>query len=612
MMLAWRRLFGLDRSDARGRARPATRAERGQALVIVALAMIGLLAFVGLTVDAGILFIAEGHLRRAVDAAALAAATQFRVGRSPDQLERSADEAVHLNGVDPATLTLGICLAGDSHNDDSLCPAPGAPHRKLVRVTATSDVRFAFLGVIGIPGTRITANATSEAASVDVVLVIDTSNSMTYGVAGEIQGGYTSQGFQGNPMWDPAVCNAATPTDAQDVASGYHGYCLPFHYVKKAAIDFINHLFFPYDRLSIVTFDNVETVQVPLTNTLTADQITRWVKGNPVVGIGDGTHGLEVSPPRDRWYPGSPCTFEPYNPPVPPDYPAPYQPDPSSCQNTSIGGGLKAAGSEFGRQPRQEAVWVVILLTDGAPNASEPSAITGQINKFCPQSTWWDQTNDPRRFDPLCRDSDKNSRHTLLDPATYAGIDPGHSVPYNPNNQYDPTAAYYDAEDYARDNADFVSCPSSLAQAPPWCRDSLDYIHHQGGQGALLFAIGLGPFVIDSPQGGHVADASKPYGEARIDPSDPQAGYNEGDALLRYVSNVGMDGNPDPNDPKSPDPCQGVAPPALIAQPDPNFPQIPPGNLSYSCGNYYFAQFGTGLNTVFQSIASRVFTRITQ
>ena len=50
------------------------------------MAMVGLLAFIGLTVDAGILFIGVGHLRRAVDAAALAASSQFREGRNDAQL----------------------------------------------------------------------------------------------------------------------------------------------------------------------------------------------------------------------------------------------------------------------------------------------------------------------------------------------------------------------------------------------------------------------------------------------------------------------------------------------------------------------------------------------
>jgi len=46
-----------------------SRRERGQALILLALAFIGLAAFIGLTVDAGILFTNVGHLRRAVDAA---------------------------------------------------------------------------------------------------------------------------------------------------------------------------------------------------------------------------------------------------------------------------------------------------------------------------------------------------------------------------------------------------------------------------------------------------------------------------------------------------------------------------------------------------------------
>ena len=58
------------------------RSQTGQALILLALAFIGLAAFAGLTIDAGILFSHIGHLRRAVDAASLAAAGQFREGRS--------------------------------------------------------------------------------------------------------------------------------------------------------------------------------------------------------------------------------------------------------------------------------------------------------------------------------------------------------------------------------------------------------------------------------------------------------------------------------------------------------------------------------------------------
>jgi hypothetical protein len=80
---------------------------------------------------------------------------------------------------------------------------------------------------------------------------------------------------------------------------------------------------------------------------------------------------------------------------------------------------------------------------------------------------------------------------------------------------------------------------------------------------------------------------------------------DSGDALLRYIANVGIDGNPDPNAPGSSDPCNGIPVPPPSATTDGS-------NYSYNCGNYYLSKSGAGLTAVFQSIASRVFTRLTQ
>ena len=78
---------------------------------------------------------------------------------------------------------------------------------------------------------------------------------------------------------------------------------------------------------------------------------------------------------------------------------------------------------------------------------------------------------------------------------------------------------------------------------------------------------------------------------------DPDAG----DALLRYISNVGQDGNPDPN------PSTGRMPARACL-----CPRLTSGNDSYNCGNYFYAEFGSGLQAVFESIASRIFTRLAQ
>ncbi|MGD2163705.1 MAG: Tad domain-containing protein, partial [Anaerolineales bacterium] len=102
---------------------------KGQAMVLIALAFVGLAAFIGLTVDAGILFIQIGHLRRAVDSASLAAANQFREGRTVAEMEAMADEFIDLNSLNPADAEIFICdldnpTAGNtnSFHDLDLCP----------------------------------------------------------------------------------------------------------------------------------------------------------------------------------------------------------------------------------------------------------------------------------------------------------------------------------------------------------------------------------------------------------------------------------------------------------------------------------------------------------
>ena len=54
--------------------------EKGQIIVILALMFIGLIAIVGLAVDMGYLYVNYSRLRRAVDAAALSATSQYRKG----------------------------------------------------------------------------------------------------------------------------------------------------------------------------------------------------------------------------------------------------------------------------------------------------------------------------------------------------------------------------------------------------------------------------------------------------------------------------------------------------------------------------------------------------
>src|SRR6202142_640095 len=101
------------------------RAQRGQVLIIVVFAIVGLVAFVGLVVDTGLVFIGNGKLRRAVDAAALAAAAQYRKDPYPPALSQAAKEFLVLNNIAGADATVYVCNPGyPTYNEADLCTSP--------------------------------------------------------------------------------------------------------------------------------------------------------------------------------------------------------------------------------------------------------------------------------------------------------------------------------------------------------------------------------------------------------------------------------------------------------------------------------------------------------
>ena len=476
------------------------RLERGQVLVIVAVAAVGIIAIIGLALDVGLMFIGNARLRRAVDSAALAAALQYRQTASITDLTAAATEFLVLNGVtldasNPVTVNTCITLA-------SLCYDPVTSttlSRKLVQVHATATLHLAFLPVIGIDSVPIAATAVSETASLDVVLVIDRSESMTY------------DADPSDPLRDPFYCNGFAPGSPSHYTDPY-GYnlqssCSPFNKVVSAAIQFANILFFPYDHAAVVTFDKQPTVRLTLNagnsnaavvNTLKALTV---FQGEETVSDPNGStaifHGTGSAAPArcygqvgacspdfcgtsPDWAPGSfnykgllgagqdPCLPGYVNPP-----------DPSHYTTTNIGGGLQLAGNEFATDSRQQALWVVILLTDGVPNAGNQGS-----TDYCPHATWG---NVPRCNDlNVAGDVNKASR---------------------PAN----SSTSYDASDFAYDMADFIGMP------------------YPNGQNALMYTIGLGNEVTNYPQG-----FSDPWSV----PAN-QTGEGLGTIFLNYAAHIG-------------------------------------------------------------------------
>jgi len=447
------------------------RLERGQVLVIVALSVIALTAIVGLAVDVGLLYLNHGKLRRAVDAAALAATAQFREGYDTAELQKAAIEFLVLNGINDPFATVETCKTNPG--DPVLCTTPP---RKLVRVHATSVVNLAFLSVIGIKQTTVQASAVSEAASMDVVFVIDASDSMTYDALPE------------DPLRDPSQCNPAHD-------------CHPFEEVKEAAKAFVNELYMPYDRVAVVTFDNgaradfsfadfdarpdgskrdavlaaIENLGVVQPDICDPTDVKegpcrdyeRDVLGNVIDADGDGF--------GDVYY-GFDCPW--YH----------LYGNPDTCGTTSIGKGLQFAANQFSNEDtfREEALWVVILLTDGAANG--PSTT-------CPNRTW---------TAPFCRDLSLG-RHCFTADDTSCLAKGG---VYAPDD--------FDADDYARDMADFLG----------------------EEQDVLLFTIGLGNLVRTSVPRASISDPTQKCSE--VDPYDPVENcYGSGEQLMQYSADVG-------------------------------------------------------------------------
>jgi hypothetical protein len=510
------------------------KSQRGQALILIALAFIGLAAFVGLAVDAGILFANIGHLRRAVDAAALAASTEYRADVTADQLMATAKEYLALNDIDPnaPTVSIGVCdLPGylpdwSVYNDPTLCKENNqwTYDRKIVRVRAELPVQLAFLPVIGIRTVTIKAEASSEAASVDLVLVLDTSESMAIDSMG---------------AGDWPACNATNS-------------CYPFEYVRQAAKAFIGKMYYPYDRVALVTFD----VEPHVIQELTTDQ----TQLDNAMGSTGGSGGIKIVEVGA-------CGI-PYNP--------------SGCLSTNLAGGLTAAGDRLALPApvggRDEALWVVVVLSDGAANQAEdirptrptpdpnpqaplwlcPNTTTGQPASLLPTWNYPDPVGHPDDYGPFCRDGRVESRHVWTD-------------------------FWYDVEDAAKDMADRLGCyqnsnPLRSTHCKTWDGD-----FGFGGPGvdngfeALIFTIGMGPALLEGKCDTLYYDGSDDQHTCEPD---------LGEGLLRYVAAVGDDGNPDT------DLCAGAA-------------------QGTDCGNYYFRESATDLDTVFDDIAKRIFTRLT-
>ncbi|MAU10751.1 MAG: hypothetical protein CL607_13085 [Anaerolineaceae bacterium] len=140
-----------------------------------------MIAFIGITADVAILFARYSQLARAVDSAAISAANQMREDREYPHVRLAATQFIEFYGLNPElvdvqyydTLPDDACTGPDP---DELCERD----RKLVRVTAQIGVDTIFGSVLPFWPDRIQleASSVSETAALDVVIIMDVSESM--------------------------------------------------------------------------------------------------------------------------------------------------------------------------------------------------------------------------------------------------------------------------------------------------------------------------------------------------------------------------------------------------------------------------------------------------
>jgi hypothetical protein len=618
-------------------------------LVIFGFALLAMLAFVGLVTDAASLYVTYGQLKRAVDSAAVAGANEFKRGSNLIHMYQSAHEVLALHNVplDEVDLKLYICDAGDRNGDGDFtggddadgirdaylqslvpdfwrkCPdtTAGEAPRKLVYVQAKQRARVYFLSLFGVQSVLLTTDAKSEAALVNLVIVLDISESMASEM--DSDGNYLSPGY--NPVdYDPngsGNCNTSNQ-------------CFPLRNAKDAAVSLIDTLYNGYDAVGVVTYAHEAAVvtggltkdlqgvmdmlqaDYPLGILLNDDPPISKMWGpwqaegrsNPINPEDRDGDGMDYDNPaktgytcpamnapglEDRWYTpaeggtnpfgwgGVPCDDDNLLDAFDWNQDGVYTSGPMTGPDGSTVNGedgyskklleMKGWDGDGSTLPN----YLTLLSSNSTCTGCGMRVASNLLKSSGSDSAVWvivfltdgvaNQTDVPRNnpaITPLngyCEGSfttDVFWKWVCID---YTPANPRYCIDTNaaqcpPDTVWDLTGRYYSPEDYARDMTDDAALLKSLNLNEP------------AGNDIAIYAIGLGA-----------------VGRSAW----PGQGESYGEGLLRYMAAVGDDGDRTTNT------CSAVA-------------------QKRSCGQYYYAASGDALLPIFEDIASRIYTRITE
>jgi hypothetical protein len=316
--------------------------EGGQSIVLVAVGMVALIAVIGLATDAVMIYKTKQDLQRAVDSAALAGA--YKLPKKAVAIQATSEfmrlHGYNINpcGVDPL---LGPCDKTNPYLDISF---PNEAVQKTVHVEASTNAAYFFLRILGFNTMTVSAVGEGEAAPMDVYIIFDLSESMVYDT--QKPSPWPPVGFTACSTWDQYPGNA-------DCVAKYCNWarkCDPLDkYIKPAAYFFIDQLDPRYDRVGVVSYDQVGVNVIGLTSDF-----------NGLNGVKAKIGALNAFDHQ-----GGSSSLCPNT-------------SPAGCnKQTNIGDGINVAHNNIALSydpitktggGRSDSIWSMILLTDGKAN----------------------------------------------------------------------------------------------------------------------------------------------------------------------------------------------------------------------------------------------------
>ena len=125
--------------------------EKGQALVMIAFAALGLFAFTALAIDGSMFFSDRRHAQNAADTAALTAALEIAHNKGWNTVKTKTEQRAASNGYDNDGITniVDVYLCNDPRATCQALPANARPE-EYVQVKIASHVKTTFARVLGI------------------------------------------------------------------------------------------------------------------------------------------------------------------------------------------------------------------------------------------------------------------------------------------------------------------------------------------------------------------------------------------------------------------------------------------------------------------------------